>query len=617
MNRNYVKLCVGSCLFWRHGPLGSFGNTRCYRTISQKRMTNFVPEVPMEDPEKPKQLEWKRPDQVMQLHRLKIKKRALQARMNRSCITDKDSQSIRESIQDSSGPSQNGYQKRKNPFSMNESNKKHKEVIQPELEASSDNTLFELLKIEAPSAQKTEEAPVESSLTFASVLSKLESGKTVPEIEISKGEKHIPIDWTLKTKMRFMSPKPFPWNGKLKTSEEASGTTGFVRCLDIGEKETTLDTSPNARFHQCCLVWQHPSLPWLELFPRSAGKLSASLASNTSVASNQFVKEALYGDWSESFRSLFHLLRARQCPYFYVCANTFTVLFRAAGICGLSEVHALLTPTTRGFRQALKQEEIEYTMPLRKDTKRRSDTADSGCETLDTSGSNATIDCNQECNENAEDEDEEQEEWLQSLGVENSEIRRINNSHARMVLEKESEIDNLRQSLIFVKGIEAQALFNFLINCKSATATTGALAGVPPTLLAPIAFHGATLKPLKVRESVVRVENERYFSLELKGPLLPHILPSLCHLMKSSQLEQYSASCAQLSSTSPFSMAKHGLEQTESSDAAKVPQNVFGQENLSDCGFDDELLKHFCNPDPARIEPLESFKFSNNLYTWS
>lgn len=67
-----------------------------------------------------------------------------------------------------------------------------------------------------------------------------------------------------------------------------------------------------------------------------------------------------------------------------------------------------------------------------------------------------------------------------------------------MTLEKESEVDNLRQSLVFVRGVETQALFNFLINCKSAIAMTGALAGVPPTLLAPTAFHGAMLKPLKV-----------------------------------------------------------------------------------------------------------------------
>lgn len=65
-------------------------------------------------------------------------------------------------------------------------------------------------------------------------------------------------------------------------------------------------------------------------------------------------------------------------------------------------------------------------------------------------------------------------------------------------MEKESRVDYLRQSLVFVRGVETQALFNFLINCKSVTAVTGPLAGMPPTLLAPTAFHGATLKPLKV-----------------------------------------------------------------------------------------------------------------------
>lgn len=586
-------------------------------------MTRLTSHTTMAESGNTSTLEWTRPDQVMQLHRMKLKKRALQARINKTNINAGEVQcnaTKLNGINSNSSVMQHVPQKRKNPFAINESCKKQKNITSAGLEISSDNTLFELLNIDVQRGKQTIDSSVNNSLTFANVLSKLESTSQTPDENVPKGEKHIPIDWTLKTKVRFMSPKPFPWNGKLKTSEEASGTTGFVRCLDIGEKETTLDTSLNARFHQCCLIWQHPSLPWLELFPRSAGKVSASLANNISLVNNQCMKDALHREWCDSFRSLFHLLRARQCPYFYICANTFTVLFRAAGICGLSEIHALLTPTTRGFRQSLKQEEIEYSMPLRKDSKRRSDGGDSATMTTDVM-SNTTN--HQQDDYEEEEEEETQDAWLKSLGVENSEIKRINYSQTRMTLEKESEIDNLKQSLVFVKGVETQALFNFLINCKSAIAATGALAGVPPTLLAPTAFHGATLKALKVRESIVRVDNDRYYSLELKGPLLPHVLPSLCHLMTSSQLEQYSASCAQLASTTPFSTAKHGTGYTsvtkdeDRNNVTKVPTNVFGQENLSDCGFNEELLSYFCNPDPARIEVFESFKFFNGLYTWS
>ncbi|KAK1131981.1 hypothetical protein K0M31_016123 [Melipona bicolor] len=561
------------------------------------------------------QLEWKKPEEVMQLHRLKMKKRALQARMNNAHVNRKNLE-LKPTQKCNVDSNQCANQKRKNPFSKNEICKKLN-ITPADVETSNDNTLFELLKIKVAKVKETNNSLHDYPLTFSDAFLNLEINKDILDLEALKGEKYIPIDWTLKTKMRFMSPKPFPWNCKLKTSEEASGTTGFVRCLDISEQHSTLDTSPNARLHQCCLIWQHPSLPWLELFPRSTGKVSATLVSNSMIINNMFIKEALYKEWSESFRSLFHLLRARQCPYFYVCANNFTVLFRAAGICGISEAHALLTPTTHGFRQSLKQEEIDYTMPLRKESKRRSDVTDSGCDTVDSVASNTTLFSYTE-NQNLDDEDDEtQDEWLQSLGVENSEIRKINNSQTRMTLEKETEIDNMKESLIFVKGVEAQALFNFLINCKSAITTTGPLAGVPPTLLSPVAFHGATLKPIKVKESIVRVDNERYFSMELKGPLLPHVLPLLCSLMKSSQLEQYSASCAGLQSTTSFSAMKNNFEEMESGNVPKIPENVFGKENLSDCGFNNELLKDFCSPDPTHINIIENIKFSNNLYTWS
>lgn len=193
-------------------------------------------------------LEWTRPDQVMRLHRMKLKKRALQARMNKTHSNTTDTQNLtKDSDKFNFSVPQRLSQKRKNPFAINETCKKEKEELSAGLEISNDNTLFELLHLNVQQKKPTVESPVDSSLTFANVLSKLESTTHTVDANAPKGEKYIPIDWTLKTKMRFMSPKPFPWNGKLKTSEEASGTTGFVRCLNIGEQETTLDTSLNAR----------------------------------------------------------------------------------------------------------------------------------------------------------------------------------------------------------------------------------------------------------------------------------------------------------------------------------------------------------------------------------
>lgn len=175
---------------------------------------------------------------------------------------------------------------------------------QPE-DTSCDNTLFKLLNMNKQNDVANinlNEIPKELP-NFASTLTNLT--KTEPELPPIPGYNFIPIDWMLKSKMRIISKHKFKWNGKLKTSEEASGITGFVRCLDTTTSES-LDTSMNARSFQCCLVWQHPSLPWVQLFPRCGTKSQGGGPSL--VANNQEAIKALHNDWAESFRSLFQVI---------------------------------------------------------------------------------------------------------------------------------------------------------------------------------------------------------------------------------------------------------------------------------------------------------------------
>lgn len=59
-------------------------------------------------------------------------------------------------------------------------------------------------------------------------------------------------------------------------------------------------------------------------------------------------------------------------------------------------------------------------------------------------------------------------------------------------------LDHKPESVVCVEGSHTFTLINFLINSKSVVAAAGSQAGLPPTLLAPIAFRGATLHTLKV-----------------------------------------------------------------------------------------------------------------------
>lgn len=123
---------------------------------------------------------------------------------------------------------------------------------------------------------------------------------------------------------------------------------------------------------------------------------------------------------------------------------------------------------------------------------------------------------------------------------------------ARKTHAQECAIDNSEQSLICVEGVESQALFNFLMNCKSSVSITGHFAGIPPTLLSPVAFRGATLQSLKVRENKVTVDNEAYSSMEITGPILPHTVHSLAALIASPE-DEYSATFANIGNTKAFS----------------------------------------------------------------
>lgn len=212
------------------------------------------------------------------------------------------------------------------------------------------------------------------------------------KLKLDEGHEKLPIDWSLKTRIRFVSSKPFPWRGNFRASEDAAGTSSFVRCLHSSLDESgpvassasnlvssasnsspsqrtqPIDTSLSAVLRQHSFVWSHPHLPWLSLFPR-INVVHPSVGSGKSMPSFQFdpqshVAESLRSDWISSLRSLYHLVKTRQCAFFYICANTFTVLFRSAGVAGVDQIHAMVTPTTSGFRALLDEEGISFSLPF-------------------------------------------------------------------------------------------------------------------------------------------------------------------------------------------------------------------------------------------------------------
>lgn len=306
----------------------------------------------------------------------------------------------------------------------------------------------------------------------------------------------------------------------------------------------------------------------------------------------------------------------------------------------------MLTPTSRGFRAALKEEDIEFTMPLKKSSEtQQNKSLDSGTDTqsnsfINTSNEEGTANTsgNGEDATEEDSDDEDDEKWLASMGVEAAVIKKISTNHAKRIHGEECAEDTTDQSILLIEGVECQALFNFLLNAKSTTTKVGRLAGIPPTLLAPVAFPGASLRNVQVRSSIVRMDNVEYYSMELKGVILPHILQYLCNLMKETK-DQFSASMVNFANTTALSKAaqklidgkhmqasgreriddKFSIADLNKENERATAENVFGRENLSDCGMPSKILESLCRLGPDSVRSLERMCYNKDSggYTWT
>lgn len=315
-------------------------------------------------------------------------------------------------------------------------------------------------------------------------------------------------------------------------------------------------------------------------------------------SADEALQDILMSDWSVSFTSLYNLLKTKLCPYFYVCTYQFTILFRAAGLAGNDVITALISPTTRGLREAMKNEGIEFSLPLIKENGQEK------------KASRTSLGHEEE--QAMSDEDEEESfSWLEEMGVQDK-IKKPDILSIRLRKEKhEVQMDHRPESVVLVKGMNTFTLLNFLINCKSLIATSGPQAGLPPTLLSPIAFRGATMQMLKARSVNVKTQAlsgyKDQFSLEITGPVMPHSLHSVTMLLKSSQSGSFSAGLYTHEPTAVFNICP---PVTEVQDKETV------HEELANCGLHPKTLDQLSQTPVLGKSSLRHVKMSDYIYNW-
>ncbi|XP_069616896.1 protein downstream neighbor of Son [Ranitomeya imitator] len=435
--------------------------------------------------------------------------------------------------------------------------------------------------------------------------------KPIPTPESCEASVTYPADWSLKTRLLFTSSHPFTWTDHLKAQEEAQGLVLHCRASPVSLPhsiaEPKLSTDLRCAFQQALVYWLHPTFPWLQLFPR-IGADRKMTGKNSPWAQDEALQQVLMSEWAFSFTSLYNLLKAKLCPYFYVCTYQFTVLFRAAGIAGSDVITAVMSPTTRGIREAMKNEGIDFSLPLvtndpnNKKTKASESTGESDDKAQETG---------RECEDYSQVDNDEDESfsWLEEMGVEDK-IKKPDAISIKLRKEKnEVKLDHRPESVVLVKGANTFTLLNFLMNCKSIVAAAGPQAGLPPTLLSPVAFRGATMHTMKARtvnvKTQVRSGYKDQFSLEITGPVMPHTVHSLTLLLKAAQKGSFSASLYTHEPTTVFNTAIHPQNCKESNGA-----------ELAHCGLHPLTLEQVTQLSTLGKSSLRHLELNDYKYTW-
>ncbi|XP_029371581.1 protein downstream neighbor of son homolog [Echeneis naucrates] len=421
-----------------------------------------------------------------------------------------------------------------------------------------------------------------------------------------------PADWSLKTRLLFTSPISLSWAEQPKAQEEALGLSQHCRaqftCFPHSVQDPKSCSELRCAFQQSLVYWQHPSLSWISLFPRINAERSFT-GKNSPWTQDAALQQSLMSEWSVSLSSLYGLLKARLCPYFYLCSYQFTVLFRAAGLAGSSTITALMSPTTRGLREAMKAEGIEFSLPLveeeKKNTQKQKEEEDD--------------DDDEECSEqkraadhSAAEEEEDEEDgglsWLKEMGVQDK-IKKPDSISIQLRKEGQTvALDHKPESVVCVEGTHTFTLINFLINCKSLVAAAGSQAGLPPTLLAPTAFRGSTMQTLKARSVNVKTQvgsvYQNISSLEVTGPVLPSSLHAITALLRPAQRGSFSATL--------YTHTPTAVMNTRNAQMQCPPPSL----DLSSCGLHPVSVQQLQQPPSLGKSSLTHISMNNYSYTW-
>ncbi|XP_020589083.1 protein downstream neighbor of Son-like [Phalaenopsis equestris] len=327
--------------------------------------------------------------------------------------------------------------------------------------------------------------------------------KLSPEFHISG--RRAPLDFTLKTTLRFISSSSVKWCHRVNATpaffESEQHTYNYLSNTD---QQTACKlghgTPTEVMYSKAIQSWAFPQ----SLLPTS---IIIAMTLSATKGETEFLSQRQQ-DWEDSFSNLYYMLRKNICSMFYVCTSQFVVLFIGNKSLGRRQsCSAFLSQSTRGLRSLLRNHNVCFSMPL----------------------------CHLEV-EHANEAD------LAEL----SEIEQQNLGKA-FHQDSISGVDNSPQSLLaFIGNTNVHGLYDFLLNYRFFLKSLNG--NDVPALYAPVPFLNASLcipevkcKEIKRADAVFDSddhlslsESPLCYNIEVKDTVLPPwVICRLCAAMSA------------------------------------------------------------------------------------
>ncbi|KAI1727837.1 protein downstream neighbor of Son [Ditylenchus destructor] len=390
---------------------------------------------------------------------------------------------------------------------------------------------------------------------------------SAPDLNTSKEKRsstEIPKDLRLGTKIRVVSQKPFPW--MINTTTTGSHAITIPEDDIDAAMRISMDNDPSiayatmaprtplALLQAGATYFQFPNICSMPMFPRLDGTYKNSRQTKMIKLQDLGNKclETLVSEWSQSFDRLYNLWKKNRRHTFYLCSHLFTAIFtktpvRKENLQYTGEtsddterrLRIVITPTSLGLRQLLRDEGIEFSLPLRADTTFVNLTQEDCPKDFLAMKQDVTVDL-------------DHDEWLKEIGISpkttlkfSRSVSAVEDLKAKKRLyssqpdDKQNsavvEPEDSTRSTISIQGLKnIDKFYNILQNTKISVCKIGAYAGLPPTLLASAPFYKSVSRELTMVSQVTKKDGEVKYILELdNGPILPCVPKTLVEFVKA------------------------------------------------------------------------------------